>query len=212
MKSGKTAILIIVLILVSSILLYFLPIKSLIGRLPFINTFYNNTTIEVISQHSKSKVWINGKEYGETPVTVQDLPEGEYLIELQRITSEESFYKKQSFNIELAKNTSARIDIEIGPDDNINGSILYYTPVRVVEKGKGYFTATSSVEDAKIYIDNDLMDTQPIANLLLNTGQYEIKIYANGYETIEIPILVREGYQLNLKTFHFPIPIALEEN
>lgn len=211
MKSGKTALLIIVLIIVSSILFYFIPIKSLIGRLPFVNTFYNNTTIEVVSQHSKSKVWINGKEYGETPVTVENLPEGEYLVELQRITTEEAFYKKQSFNIELSKNTTARVDIEIGPDDNINGTILYYTPVKVVEKGKGHVTVISNIENAKIYIDKDLMDTKSIANHLLNTGQYEVKVYAHGYEAIEIPILVREGYQLNLKTFHFPIPILLEE-
>lgn len=211
MKSVKTALLIIISIITLSVLFYFIPVKSLIGKLPIINKFYNNTTIEIITPNSKAKVWINGKEYGETPLTIQDLPEGEYLVELQRITTQESFYQNQSFNIELSKNTSARISIEIGPDDTLNGSILYYSRVKATEKEHGYITITSSAENAKIYIDNDLTNTQSIANLSLKTGEHQIKIYAEGYETVEIPVLIREGYQLNLKTFHFPIPIITKE-
>lgn len=211
MKSIKTALLIIVSVIVLSVIFYFLPVKSLIGRLPLVNKFYNNTTIEIVTPNSKTRVWVNGKDYGETPVTIQDLPEGEYLVELERITTQESFYQKQSFNIELSKNTSARIDVEIGPDGTLNGSILYYTPAKATEKEHGYITVTSSVENPKVYIDKDLVNTQSVANLSLKTGQYQVKVYAEGYETVEIPVLIREGYQLNLKTFHFPIPIITNE-
>lgn len=211
MRSGKTAFLITIFVIALSIILYFFPLATLLGKLPFVNKFYNNTTIEIVSQNSKSKVWINGEEYGETPVTVEDLPEGKYLIELSRISSEEFFYQKQSFNIELSKNTSARIDIEIGPEDILQGTILYYTPVKTIIKGKGYITVTSNAEDAKIYIDKEFTDTSPLSNYALMDGQYQVKVTANGYEEIEIPVIVREGYQLNLKTYHYPIPIILEE-
>ncbi len=211
MRRGKTAFLITIFVVALSIILYFFPLKSLIGRLPFVNKFYNNTTIEIVSKNSKSKVLINGEEYGETPITVEDLPEGEYLIELSRISSEEFFYQKQSFNIELSKNTSARIDIEIGPENTLQGAILYYTPVKTITKGKGYITVTSNAQDAKIYIDKEFTDTSPLSNYALMDGQYQVKVTANGYEEIEIPVIVREGYQLNLKTYHYPIPIILEK-
>jgi hypothetical protein len=33
---------------------------------------------------------------------------------------------------------------------------------------------------------------------------------AEGYEDIEVPVLVRNNYVLNLKTYHFPIPVIFD--
>ena len=127
MKNSKKVILIILGILILSVLLYFLPINKIIGRLPLINRFYNNTSLEILVKKGKAKVWINGTDYGETPTSLENLPEGKYLIELEKIVDNGAFYKKQSFNIDLVRNTSARIDLEIGPEDILHGIILYYT-------------------------------------------------------------------------------------
>ncbi len=209
MKSAKTAIIVIVSILLLSVLLYFFSPGKIIGNLPFLNRFYNNTTIEIITQRGKAKVWINQKEYGETPLTIEDLPEGNYQIELQKITTEDAFYEKHTFNIELSKNTSARIDIEIGPNKLLHGTILYYTQARTSSK-TGYITITGNTGESKIYIDSEFRKNSPLTNLELNDGQYQVKVESEGYETIEIPIFVRQGYQLNLKTYQFPIPISLD--
>ncbi len=205
MKKIKAAIIIIVSIIVLSVLFYFFPPKKLIGQLPFLNRFYNNTTLEIIVQKGKAKVSINEKDQGETPVTVEDLPEGKYLVELERIAPENSFYKKHSFNIDLAKNTTARIDLEIGPEELLHGTILYYTPMRS-PSGKGFLTITGSSPDAKIYVDKEFMNRASITNLELKEGEHKVKIENDGHQTIEIPILVREKYQLNLKVHQFPIP------
>ena len=131
MKKLKTAILIFLSVLFFSTLFFFFPPKKLIGQLPFLNRFYNNTSLEIVTQRGKAKIWINEKDYGETPVTVQDLPEGDYLVEMEKIAPENAFYKKHSFNIELTKNTTARMDIEIGPEDLLHGSILYYSSMKL---------------------------------------------------------------------------------
>ena len=47
-----------------------------------------------------------------------------------------------------------------------------------------------------------------LTNLELNDGEYQIKVEAGGYQEIQIPVFVREGYQLNLKIYQFPIPIG----
>ena len=80
---------------------------------------------------------------------------GKYLIEIEKIAPEDTFYKKHSFNIELSKNTSARIDVEIAPEDLLHGTILYYTPMRTLSK-KGILTVTTNSEESKVYIDNSL--------------------------------------------------------
>ena len=123
------ALIIIVFVLTLSVLLYFIPINRLIGKLPFINQFYNNTTLEILTKRGKARVWVNEKDYGETPTTIENLPEGTYLIELEKIEEGNSFYEKQTFQIELTRNTSARVDLEIGPDNLLHGIILYYTPI-----------------------------------------------------------------------------------
>lgn len=207
MKALKTAMIIVASILVLSILLYFFPPKQLIGKLPFLNRFYNNTTIEVITQKGKAKVWINEKDYGETPVTASDLPEDNYLIEIEKIAPENSFYKKHSFNIELAKNTSARIDMEIGPEELLHGTILYYTP-RKTSAQKGYLVVTTNAADSKISVNGEFMKRGSLTNIELNDGEYQIKVEAEGYQEVQIPVFVRDGYQLNLKIYQFPIPIG----
>ncbi len=203
------ALIIIVLVLTFSVLLYFLPINRLIGSLPFINQFYNNTTLEILTKRGKARIWVNGKDYGETPATIENLPEGTYLIELEKIEEGNSFYEKQTFQIELTRNTSARVDLEIGPDNLLHGIILYYTPIRTSSQD-GFLTVISNVEDARIFLDTEFLKVTPITNLSLKENQYEIKVTASGHEDVVIPVLIRNNYALNLKTFHFPIPVAFD--
>jgi hypothetical protein len=210
MKNRKIALIIVVAIIIISIILYFLPLGKILSNIPLIKSFYNNTSIEIITEKGKAQVAINNKDYGQTPTTIENLPEGRYTIELKKIADDNTFYKKQIFEIELAKNTSARIDLEIGPEDILNGTILYYTSVPHTTSGKGLVTITSSATDAKVYVDKEYIGNAPITNLELKDNQYQIKVSATGYEDIEIPVFVRAGYQLNLKTYHFPIPVNFD--
>jgi hypothetical protein len=209
MKNRKT-VLIIAIIIAISIILYFLPLGKILENIPLIKSFYNNTSIEIITEKGKAQVTIDDKDYGQTPTTVEDLPEGIYTIALKKIAEDNTFYQKQVFEVELAKNTSARIDLEIGPEDILNGTILYYTSVPHTSPGKGLVTITSSATDAKVYIDKEYFGNTPLSNLELKDNQYQIKVSATGYEDIEIPVFVRVGYQLNLKTYHFPIPVYFD--
>ncbi len=209
MKKNKIALITIFLILAVSVLLYFIPINQLIGKLPFVNRFYNNTTLEISTKAGVAKIWINGEDYGETPASIEDLPEGSYLIELQKIADEEAFYKKHSFQIELIRNTSARIDLEMGPEDLLHGVILYYTPIRTTSD-EGFLTVISNVDNSRIFLDGEFLKVSPITNLGLREGQYEIKVLAPGHEEVEVPVLLQNNYVLNLKTFLFPIPVHFE--
>jgi hypothetical protein len=209
MKSSKKLILIGGLLFGLSVLLFFLPINKIIGSLPLINRFYNNTSLEILVKKGKAKVWINGDDYGETPTSLENLPEGRYLIELEKIVEEGAFYKKQSFNIDLVRNTSARIDLEIGPEDLLHGIILYYTPVSTSSE-EGFLAVSSNVEGAKVFVDQEFIKASPVTNMSLRESQYEVRVVMEGHEDVEVPVLVRNNYVLNLKTYHFPIPVAFD--
>ncbi len=209
MTNSKKLLFIILGIFLLSVLLYFLPLNSLLGKIPILDRFYNNTSLEIVTQKGKAKVWIDGKDYGETPTTVQDLPEGSYLVELEKISDEKFFYEKQSIQITLTRNTSARIDLEIGPQNILHGVIIYYTPIKT-SSDNGMLTVISNVDGAKVFLDKEFLKASPISNLSLRENQYQVKVTAEGHEEIDVPIVISKNYSLNLKTYHFPIPTTFD--
>jgi hypothetical protein len=210
MKNFKTALLITALVLLISIVIYFIPSDGIVSRIPFLNRFYSNTVLEIVSINGKSKVSIDGKEYGETPLTINELNQGEYTVELERISDTEDFYNKQTFNIKLSKNTTSRIEIEIGPAGILHGSVLYYTPQSGLDKNKGSLSVLCDNLNAKIYLDNEYVKPVPLVGEILNSKEYNLKVSSNNYEDLEIPILIQDNYLLNVKVFLFPIPVNFE--
>lgn len=208
MRKFKTTLIIIFSIIVLSILIYFLPTEGLISKIPFINRFYSNTVLEIISINGKTKVSINGKEYGETPLTINDLNQGDYTVEMERISDTEEFYKKQTFNVKLSKNTTSRIEIEIGPAGILHGSILYYTPQSNLDKNSGTLSVLCDIDESKVYLDKDYVKQTPLIAKELSAKEYDLEVSATNYENIEIPILIENGYLLNVKVFLFPIPVT----
>lgn len=209
MTNSKKLLFIILGIFLLSVLLYFLPLNNLLGKIPILDRFYNNTSLEIVTQKGKAKVWIDGKDYGETPTTVQDLPEGSYLVELEKISDEKFFYEKQSIQITLTRNTSARIDLEIGPQNILHGVIIYYTPIKT-SSDNGMLTVISNVDGAKVFLDKEFLKASPVSNLSLRENQYQVKVTAEGHEEIDVPIVISKNYSLNLKTYHFPIPTTFD--
>ena len=210
MKKSKSAIIVISLVVLLSVFFFFVPLKDLTKNIPILKGFYQNTTLEITTPNGKAEVKIGGKEYGETPVNIKNLVAGKYEVELTR-TDDTGFYKSHIFNIELTKNSTSRINIEIGPDDNLHGAILYYTDDNTIEKGKGNITVTSNSENAKVYINKELLYSTPITNISINKGEYTLKLESPNYEELEFPIVIREGSVLNIKGYQFPIPVSFEE-
>lgn len=210
MKKWKSPLIIFVSILALSIFFFFVPLDNVVRNLPILKGFYENTSLEISTPNGKAAVKLNGKEYGETPATIQNLFAGEYDVELTRTSQEEGFYKSHTFPIELTKNTTSRINIEIGPDNNLHGFLLYYTQDNTITSGSGQITITSNAKDAKIYLDNEYLDVAPITSLVLTKGEYTISMTKNNYEDLTLPVLVEEGYILNIKGYQFPIPVTFE--
>jgi len=210
MKKRKTALIIIISILVLSIFFSFVPINSLLGKIPLVKNLYNNTILSINLKDGEANVTINEKDYGKTPVNVENLADGEYVIVLSKVTDSEGFYEDQTFDINLTQNTETRIDMEIGPNSLLHGIVLYYSSIPKGTENTGLLTVTSTPLDADITLDTELLNKTPLSGYQLTKGQYTIKISKDGYEEVEAPIIVREGYHLNVKGYLFPIPLTLE--
>ena len=210
MKKLKTVLVIISSIIAISILIYFIPSDGLASHIPFLNRFYTNTILEVIAINGKAKVTIDGVEYGETPVTINELSPGDYTIELERIGNTETFYRKHTLSVKLTKNTTSRIEIEIGPAGILHGAILYYTPQNNLSAREGSISVLSDVEDSKIYLDEEYIKQAPVIAHKLTAKEYELEVVADGYEALTMPVLIEDGYLLNVKSYLFPIPIIFE--
>jgi len=210
MNKWKSALIIILIVISLSVFFFFVPLDGLIKNIPILKSFYQNTTLEITTPNGKASVKINGKEYGESPANIQNLVSGKYEVELQRTSLQGDFYKPHIFNIQLTKNTTSRINMEIGPGEYLHGVIIYYTEDNTGDSGKGKITLTSNTQDTRVYIDDEFLKNTPATNIELVSKEYNIKLRSNGFEDLEFPVIVRDGYILNIKGYQFPTPIIFD--
>ncbi len=210
MKKLKTALMILLGIIAISTIIYFLPLDNITSRIPFLNRFYSNTILEIVSINGKAKVTIDGTQYGETPLTINELDQGDYAVTLERISETSDFYEPQVFTIKLTKNTTSRMEIEIGPAGIVHGSILYYTQQNGLDKDKGSVSVLCETESSKIYLDTEYVKETPLVARELQPKEYDLEVKATNYDPLKVPILIRNGYLLNIKTYLFPIPVNFE--
>lgn len=214
MKKLTAIIIIFIVFVIITLVFVFFPPNNILENIPFINTLYTNSTLTINSPNSKSEVFIDGTSYGQTNQTINDLSEGTYTITLKRVTdatsSTQLFYNDAVFVVELTNNTESIINMEIGPSSLLSGYILYYSDSPSALGDQGYFTVSSLPENSSVYLDDQFLAKTPILMQKINAGNYTIRIECQGYESIEVPIIIRSDYNLNVNTYLFPIPTDLE--
>lgn len=211
MKRKKTFIIVILVLIMLTIpvLAIYLPTDDILQRIPLIRDFYSNTSLIVTSVNSQSEIKINGKDYGKTNQTISNLPEGSYSVELERVAQEPNFYKAHTFNIDVTKNTESILSIEIGPNSIIGGYMLYYTENPSRNRSGTLSVSTDNV-DADVYIDNEFQGKTPFSTRDISSTNHSLRVSATGYESQNIPIIVRDGYNLNVNIYLMPVPITFQ--
>ncbi len=200
-------ILIILVFLLLGLSLHYGIFEKIVERTPLVKNIYQNSLLSVNTRRGIANIFLNEVDYGQTPQTITNLSEGEYLVELEKV-SETTIYPKESFYIELHRNTEAVVDIEIAPEGFKSGHILYYSPMPKALSKDGALTLRSDIENYEVFIDDSKVDSEDILSYQLDPNEYDIKVVAKGYESLEFPIIIREGYNLNIRVYLLPIPIA----
>jgi len=211
MKKLTAIIIIFVLFVIISVLFIFFPPINVLQNIPLVKDLFTNGTISVNSPNSKSEIYINDKSYGETNQTISNLTQGTYTIKLERVTdatsTDQYFYNEAVFIVEVTNNTESIVNIEVGPSSMLAGYILYYSKSPSSLGEKGFLTISSSPDNSSIYIDNQFLAKTPVLMEKLDAGEYTLRVEAQGYEEVEVPIIIRSDYNLNVNTYLFPVPI-----
>lgn len=211
MKKVLPILIIFLTFAVITIVLTFVPVQSLLKQTPLFGQIYNNTKLTINTPKSKAKITINDKDYGETNQVISNLAEGTYTVKLSRIvdeTNQTDFYQDKSFIVELLNDKEAIIDVEIGPAGQASGYVTYYS---VSPTSSGLISVKTSPEDENVFLDNDFISKAPFNARKLKASNYKLKTTAVGYEDIEIPIIVKDGFNLNVHTYSFPIPVNINK-
>lgn len=210
MKFRLTAIILIFLIfLVLSLIVVFLKPQNLLSKYGIFGNYYTDAKLTVVSENGLAEVFVDGESYGDTPIDSIELSEGQHEIVLRKIVKdqEKSIYPDQKLFIDMYRNTESVIDIELLPTGSYVGFVLYYTKAPSSETGKGYVTLTGAPADSTILLDDQPHKADQTRNLKLDAKSYNLKVTAKGYEDLQVPIVLREGYNLNVKVQLLSIPI-----
>jgi len=81
-KKFRLPITIFLALLAITLLFIFIPHQWVFENTPLVKDLYNNTTLIVTTQRGKAKIRIDGKDFGETNQTIENLPSGTYEIDL----------------------------------------------------------------------------------------------------------------------------------
>lgn len=210
---GKLLIATIALVitaLISALFFAYTP-AEILKKINISNSITSSTSITIRTRNGIADVEIDGKDYGQTPVDLKDLPQGQHEVTLTRVEQSESgFYKPIKLLVDLYPNTEAVIDLEIGPSGNSGGYLLYYSPSPENTDKNGYLSLSTTQENSEISLDQAFFAKAPIEVRPVEDGEHKLKVNRTGYEGIEFPIVIRNGYNLNVNIYLLPVPVALD--
>jgi hypothetical protein len=121
-------------------------------------------------------VFLDGKELGETPLTLSRVQPGEHVL---RIGKEEYLTYEQRVDVKGTDRKTIRISLE-----RMTGELLVST----------------EPEDSSIYIDGKPVGTSPYEGKSLSPGKHKVKIVKEGYETWERDAVVEGGKRVEVFT------------
>lgn len=153
-----------------------------------------------VTANPKSKVYINGKFIGETPLCkceAQDmLSVGEYNI---RIDPQDSALTPFEEKITIAKSILTVVDRTFGKGVTSEGSIISLTPLE--NKKDIQLLVISFPDTAHVLVDSSIMGSTPILQKNLTESDHEVTIKKDGYREKTIRIRTVAGYKLTVVAY-----------
>lgn len=192
------------------VIAYYLPYERITEKIGILKKISINTQLSISFKNGSGEIYIDDKKYGTTPQTINNLKPGLHKLKIQReVTTEQNFYKPFETYVPVSNHTETYVNIEIGPEGLYSGYIIYYEPAPTNKSG--LIKIKSSINNLHASLgDRNLQQENGLISL--KAGEYKIKFSAEGYEPIEIPVIVRDGLTLVVDVNLLPIPINLTQN
>lgn len=163
-----------------------------------VNTFLlrnNEKGALQVTAAPQSKVYINGKLIGETPLckcNVSDmLKTGEYTIRLVPNTGSLNEFQEK---ITITKSVLTVVDRKFGPGATSEGSIITLSKLKPGEKDA--LLVVSTPTSAEVLVDNLSSGFTPVLIDKLTDSDHELLIRKSGYLDKKVRIRTPSGYKL----------------
>lgn len=162
---------------------------------------------------SGAQVIIDGTYYGETPLTIQEMPRGTHLVALEK-----DLYRPASSTIEVGPIQSAKAkegetlegegsgkaevaaraaDTRRKPREEWEGELHF---VIEMEPVTGFLTVTSEPTEAEVRLgDGTLLGTTPLMKHALPVGEYDVEIVKANYHPRKEHVSVKGYFQYEFR-------------
>lgn len=196
---------------ISTVLIYFLGILGIALVVFFGGEVFKylggfggkaGLTVEVVNE--EATVLINNKEVGKTPFESKNIKSGTNTVTVRGTSSQYQTTikflpskKGQTFAVGMVRDLGVSDVFSSGQEfwfdkDNPNDTL------RIVSEPSG----------ASVFIDGSEIGKTPFSSAAITTGDYELKISLDGFETQTTRLHIQKGYTLNgsIKLFPYPVP------
>lgn len=182
----------VLLILIISFSLVGIIIR--LGYQPFVETFNLKPRAGIkIDSNTKSLVFINNTQLGETPFQNEELKEGDYVVVLKSPPeSSNSGQELWNGSVRLNGGTLTVVNRELS-DSKLSSAGEIIT----LEKGKG-MTIMSNPADAEVSIDGKVVGRTPLYHPQIEPGEHQFLINRDNYLKRSVRSTIIEGYNLTL--------------
>lgn len=143
----------------------------------------------------QSKVYLNGKYYGQTPLckcNVNDMiPTGEYTVKLVPTRGNFSEFQEK---IIISKSILTVVDRKFGTGATSEGSIITLQPIS--DGNARQLLVTSIPDKAEVLLDNTSSGFTPLLLKDLTASDHELTLKKSGYTDKKVRIRTPSGYKL----------------
>lgn len=153
-----------------------------------------------LTSHPLSKVYLNDKFVGNTPLCLCDtgtmINEGEYTVKL--IPLDNGFDEFQE-KITITKGVLTVVDRKFGKGATSEGSIISLTPLP--DKHATELLVLSFPDKTSVFVDSNASGTTPLSIKSLNESDHTLKLKRDGYIDKNVRIRTPAGYRLTATVY-----------
>lgn len=141
-----------------------------------VEIIFKEGALEVRSEPPGAKVYVDGKEVGETPADLSNIRAGGHMVRIGK-----EGYESHEEQVKVVEGERRKVSISL-------------------KKVVGGFLVNTDPPGATILIEGKPVGVSPYEVKDLSPGSYKIKLMKEGYETWEKDVAVEAGKRLELQT------------
>ncbi len=142
----------------------------------------------------QSKVYVDGKQLGSTPVVLENVSPGIHKL---KIISEQSANDSYEIKVVLTPGAKTVVNRVFGKTKEFSlGTILYYEKLGINDVAA--LTVISSPDSASVRVDGQEKGLTPLSLDILGNGGHDVVLSKVGYGDQLVSVRLEKGYRLNV--------------